>query len=222
MIYFSHKLAIGLLSLSSMLVLPLSAEAQTTQTFDIDGFTKLRAEAGVKVVFKRADTYLVKADYVVDRDKTLHIKRRGKMLLVKRKTKNGWKDARGRITVTINGPNLSYIEASSGASIEAINLDEVHLKIRTASGGSLKATGECGSLNSKSVSGGTANLADVLCNQVTARAYSGGRLKVNASKQVKIRTDSGGAIRVYGSPETRDIKSASGAYGGRTTFQDTP
>ena len=219
--YFPQKLTIGLLTFASALVLPLSAQSQTSRTFDIDGFNKLNAQAGVRVIFEKADTFLITAEYEMDGDDTLHVHRRGKMLLVTRKNKNGWEDALGRITVKINGPNLSYIEASSGASIQAINLDAIHLKIRTVSGGSLQATGECGSLDIKSESGGIGNLAEVVCDQVIAKAYSGGRLKVNASKQVKTRTDSGGTIIVYGSPKTRDINSAIGD-GGQTTFQDTP
>ena len=185
------------------------------QIFDIDGFTGIKAEAGVNVVYARADHYLVKAEFENEVISTLRIHRRGKTLHIARQTKNGWADGGARVTVNVQGPTLSFIEASSGARVNATGLESGQLKVRTSSGGRLSASGTCQRLNIKSESGGISDLSSMQCNQVVAKAYSGGVLKVYAESKIKARSNSGGIVRILGAPDLRDIRNANGAYGGK-------
>lgn len=196
------------------------AYAQSSKTFDITGFSAIKAEAGVNVVYVRSENYKVQAELQSGSDNRVNVRKRGDTLYIARKTENGWADGKTRVTVNVSGPDLDFIEASSGAKVTATGLDAQTLKIRTDSGGRVMASGSCGRLSSQAASGGVADLSKVKCDHVAAKAYSGGGLKLYANDTIKTRTDSGGSIRVFGEPSKRDVKSASGYYGGRTIFEE--
>lgn len=195
------------------------AFAQTSKTYDLEGFNAIKAEAGVSVVYTKSETYKVQAELKSGSDNTLRIRQWGDTLYIARKTESGWADGKTRVIVNVSGPELEFIEANSGAKVAAKDIDAERLKIRTASGGRVIAAGQCGRLSSQADSGGMADLSQLLCDHVTAKAYSGGGLKVYASEALKTRTDSGGTIRVFGAPPSRNVKAANGAYGGRTIFE---
>ncbi|MEP3891288.1 MAG: DUF2807 domain-containing protein [Hellea sp.] len=195
------------------------AYAQSSKTLNIEGFSAIKAEAGVNVVYKKSNNYDVQTELQSGSDHTVRIKKRGDTLYIARKTEKGWADGKTRVTVKVSGPELNFIAASSGAKVTATDLEAQILKIRVDSGGRVLAAGRCGRLSSQADSGGVADLSKVKCDQVAAKAYSGGGLKLYASESIKTRTDSGGSIRVFGTPPERDVKPANGSYGGRTIFE---
>lgn len=215
----SRRKAIFIGAIISGLTFAAPAFGQSSKTFDMEGFTAIKAEAGVNVVYRQSESYNVQAELESGSDKTLRIKQWGDTLYIARKTESGWADGKTRVTVNVSGPELDFIEANSGAKVSAKDIDTERLKIRTASGGRVLAAGRCDQLSSQADSGGMADLSQVLCDHVTAKAYSGGGLRVYASEALKTRTDSGGTIRVFGAPPSRNVKSANGPYGGRTIFE---
>lgn len=213
------KKALYLGALISGLFFSRPAFAQSSKIFEMEGFSTIKAEAGVHVIYTPSDTYKVKAEFGGGSEKTLRIKQWGDTLYIARRTENGWADGKMSVIVHVSGPELDFIEANSGAKITATNIDAERLKVRTASGGRVIASGRCGQLSSQADSGGAADLSQVLCKEVMAKAYSGGGLKVYASEALKTRTGSGGTIRVFGAPPSRNVEIKNGAYSGRTIFE---
>ena len=197
------------------------AFAQSDIFYDINGFSRIQAEAGMEVIYKPGSNYSVEASFENGVEDILRVKKRGSTLYVGRKTKNGWADGTVSLTVTVTSPSITSIKANSGARVTAEGIDATDLIIRAASGARVKAEGSCSILKSQSDSGAMIDVSAVQCDQVVAKAYSGGELRVYAGSSITTRTDSGGIVRVYGSPEDRNVKAAKGYYGGRTTFEGT-
>ncbi len=196
-----------------------SAFAQTSKVYNIEGFKGIKAEAGISVEMKTADTFSVKASFPEGYEELIIVRKSGNALYVGRQTKNGWADGNGKVVIQVTAPSLSFLEANSGGRIRA-DVDALgKVKVKAFSGGRIAITGSCEQLTAQAASGGAADLSDLPCDRVSAKSYSGGGLKVHALETIRTRTDSAGNVIVFGNPPNRDVKESKGAYDGRTTFK---
>lgn len=197
------------------LLIPGTALADTSETYDFTGFDALDISAGVDVTFETGPGYSVVIDFEQGGPEDMKLRQDGSRLYISRKATSGWRD-RVRAKVRVSSPHLNEIEASSGSSIRASGIDSEILVLDASSGASIKADGKCGSLKIVANSGGVASAKSVACQKVAANASSGGTVRAYASEQAKSHTSSGGSVDIYGDPESRENNRS--VSGGSTNF----
>ncbi|MEH6409387.1 MAG: DUF2807 domain-containing protein [Hyphomonas sp.] len=204
-----------LATLCLTLLMPGTALADTSETYDFTGFDALDISAGVDVTYETGPDYAVVIDFEQGGPEDMKLRQDGSRLYISRKATSGWRD-RVRAKVRVSSPHLNEIEASSGSSIRASGLNSEILVLDASSGASIKADGKCGSLKIVANSGGVASAKSVTCQKVAANASSGGSVRAYASEQAKSHTSSGGSVDIYGDPESRENNRS--VSGGSTNF----
>ena len=179
------------------------ADSVTTKAYDLDGYTGVKASAGISVTFEQADTYSVVASFKNADEDDVKIRMDGDVLKISFSNSVGNDNRKRRVSVAVTGPDLELARATSGASlrVSAVNIDDI--KLKSDSGGSLKISGTCDAATAKVSSGGSVNAKDLECQSVTADASSGGSFRGFASDYGKGNGSSGGSIVIYGNPETQ-------------------
>lgn len=192
---------------ATALATPAFAE---TKTYDLAGFTRVSAAAGVEVDISVGGDYSVRADSTVEGLDRLRIELVGDELRIGRKHRTmNW--GRGnRVTVNVTTPALSAIDVSSGASVDAHGVDAGAFAMDVSSGGSLDITGKCDALTVDVSSGGNISARGLLCRSAVADASSGGNADIFASESVMGDASSGGNIDVYGTPPQVSKDTSSG------------
>ena len=179
------------------------AESANSKTYDLEGFTGIKASAGISVAFEQADDYSVVASFKDADENDIKVRIDGDVLKISFKNSIGNNNRKRRVNVAVKGPDLELARATSGASlrVSAVNVDDI--KLKSDSGGSLKISGTCNAATAKVSSGGSVNAKGLECQSVTAGASSGGSFSGHASDYGKGKGSSGGSITIYGNPETK-------------------
>lgn len=99
--------------------------------------------------------------------------------------------------------------ASSGSSIE-LDIECNTIDASASSGADIELDGEFEKQDINASSGGTYKAPNVESISVTAKASSGGSIKVWASEKLKGRASSGGSVSYKGTPGNLDTDSSSG------------
>ncbi|MCB2112544.1 MAG: DUF2807 domain-containing protein [Parvularculaceae bacterium] len=181
-----------------------------TKSYDLAGFTHVSAAAGTSVNVEVGGDYSVVAESSSEGLDRLRIDVVGDELQIgRRRGTMGW--GRGvRVVVNVRLPALSGLDVSSGASIEANNIDASSFEIGASSGGSLEAVGRCDALDVDVSSGGSIDARGLECRTADADASSGGSADIFASERISGDASSGGSIDVYGKPANVSKDTSSG------------
>lgn len=194
-------------AIAASLISPAYAE---TKSFDLTGFTRVSASAGVDINVTVGGDYSVKADSTTEGLERLKVELVGDELQIGRNHKNfNWKRG-GRVTVTVSTPALSGLEVSSGASLDASGVDAGNFSIDASSGGDLEVSGRCDALTVDVSSGGNIDAKALQCRSAAADASSGGNADIYASESVAGEASSGGHVDVYGKPKNISKDTSSG------------
>lgn len=194
-------------AIAAILISPAYAE---TKSFDLTGFTRVSASAGVDVNVTVGGDYSVKADSTPEGLDRLKVELVGDELRIGRNHRNfNWKRG-SRVTVTVSTPALSGLEVSSGASLDASGVDAGDFSIDASSGGDLEVSGRCDALSVDVSSGGNIDAKALECRSASADASSGGNADIFASESVEGDASSGGNVDVYGKPKNVSKNTSSG------------
>jgi hypothetical protein len=194
-------------AIAAILISPAYAE---TKSFDLTGFTRVSASAGVDVKVTAGGDYSVKADSTPEGLDRLKVELVGDELRIGRNHRNlSWKRG-SRVTVTVSTPALAGLEVSSGASLNASGVDAGDFSIDASSGGDLDVTGRCDALSVDVSSGGNIDARALECRSAIADASSGGNADIFASESVDGDASSGGNVDVYGKPKNVSKDTSSG------------
>ncbi|MEM7765904.1 MAG: DUF2807 domain-containing protein [Pseudomonadota bacterium] len=189
----------------------LSAMAETL-AYPADGFDEIDVSAGLSVVFERADTHSVTAEFERGGPEDVVVDVKGDTLVIKRKQSGwSWGGDKVKATFTVTAPNLTAIEASSGSSFSGSGVDAETFEIDVSSGSSVRVSGRCGAIDVDLSSGASVNAADLSCEDAVLDASSGASLSLAVSESISVDASSGASINVTGSPEVRDLDRSSGA-----------
>ena len=195
------------------MTLALASLAQAeTKSFDVSGFTSVKASAGVDVVVDVGGNFAVSLETQGDIDQA-YVEVKGDTLVLGRERQKGMRwggDRDSRFLYTVSMPSLNGGESSSGADLTINGIDADNLTLATSSGADLKASGSCVNLDAQSSSGSDLKAFDVTCQSVTAKASSGSDLETTATQEINARASSGADIVVRGGPEKRNTKESSG------------
>ncbi|MEE4209826.1 MAG: head GIN domain-containing protein [Parvularcula sp.] len=183
-----------------------------TKNFDLDGFTKVRGTSAVDVIVEVGPDFSVQAesDDAIDEARAVVD---GDVLVLSREGKKGFSMRVGRsgnITYRISMPSLDGAESSAGSEVRVSGIDAADLELSASSGSDLHAEGRCDTLEVSVSSGADVNAYDLSCDDVTARASSGGDIEITAREAVDARASSGGGIDVRGNPDRQRTKESSG------------
>jgi len=194
----------------ALILLSGIAHAEDSKSYDISGFSGVKASAGINVTFEQSDDYSVTAYFEGNADEDdVKIRLKGDVLKISYGNTNGKSNLKAKIAVT--GPNLDFAKATSGASLKVGDITTQDIKLEADSGGSLKISGQCTALKGGVSSGGSISAKKLKCSSASARASSGGSFSGYASDYGKGHSSSGGSIRIHGSPaEQKKNKSWSG------------
>ncbi|MDZ4777472.1 MAG: DUF2807 domain-containing protein [Alphaproteobacteria bacterium] len=121
------------------------------------------------------------------------------------------------VVVRIVAPQLTSLELSKGVEATATGLSAQTLSVDLAMGASLRATGQCDTLEADVAMGGALSAENLACRRVVVDAAMGGSADVRASAEAEADASMGGAITIYGNPPRID---SSGSMGGTISTPD--
>lgn len=192
----------------ALLATPALAE---TKNYDLAGFTRVSAAAGVNV------TVTVGGDYSVQAESTSRGLERLKVELVGDELRIGRHNTMklnlkrsDEINVRVTTPALSGVDVSSGATLDATGVDAGAFSIDASSGGALDVAGRCDDLTVDVSSGANIDARGLECRSAIADASSGGNADIFASESVNGDASSGGNVDVWGAPKTVNKDTSSG------------
>jgi len=194
----------------ALILLSSAAHAEDSKSYDITGFSGVKASAGISVTFEQADSYSVVASFKGSADEDdVKIRLDGDVLKISYGNTTGKRNLNAKIAVT--GPELDFAKATSGASLKVGNITTGDIKLEADSGGSLSISGVCDAVKGGVSSGGSISAKKLKCASARARASSGGSFSGYAADYGKGHSSSGGSIRIHGDPaEQEKNKSWSG------------
>ena len=221
-----------LLAGAAAITIPANAE---TRSFDYDGFSALKAQQSIHVVYTASEDFGVQADVENDEFDDLLISTKGDVLVLERpKRRAGWFGNRNRpeITVYVSAPTLSSVQVSSSARFEGDELTASSLKLkasssgdinvarvstgdlqtRASSSGRIELAGTCTSLDSNASSSGRIRGADLVCQSADIDASSSGKVALELDGgSVDIDLSSSGQADLTGTCDRAKISVSSGA-----------
>ncbi len=207
--YPAFYISRGAVALASTLAVMGGAAFAEEQNYALTGFSKIDVSTGIMVKVNVGGDYSVRAEADAKEFERLVIEVDGDTLSIRRKIGGfGWKS--GEVRVDVSMPAIEGIEASSGASVEARNVEADEIELDASSGASIIASGTCGSLAADASSGASIKAKDLRCEEVAADASSGASLSVFASSAIEGDASSGGSINVAGKPAKVSKSTSSG------------
>ena len=228
---------IAALAATALAPLPALAFAET-RTLDVATFHGVDAASGIRAVVSGGQPLSVVADAAKtqDLDDLRYEVRDGILHLWYQWTIGDIFDWSGRdITITIGTEVLDALEASSGASVEAVALMGEEVSLEASSGGSIKTnaiegmvyaieassgarietSGLCTSANVEVSSGASIGAKELDCARVSLEASSGASVEITARESIAAEVSSGGHATVFGKP---GIDSLETSVGGSVDF----
>ena len=103
------------------------------------------------------------------------------------------------------------MEASSGASVDLIDITCTDLLVDASSGSRIDVSGRCDTVAIDASSGAVVDSSDLVATDASVDSSSGASIKVFAGDRFDGDASSGSSIRVYGSPEVAESETSSGA-----------
>jgi len=188
---------------SSFILLSGLAQADEIKSYNMTGFSGIKASAGIHVSFQQADTYSIEAKFNDNTDEDdIKIRMDGDVLKVSYRNSHGKRNLSAKITIT--GPKLDFAKATSGAHLNIGEITTGGIKLQADSGGSLKISGQCDHVTGRVSSGGVVKAKGLKCTSARAKTSSGGHFEAYAKRLGKGHSSSGGSIRIYGNPDEQE------------------
>lgn len=194
--------------------------AENAEKRTIGSFHAIETAAGIEVILTKSSKEEL-AVTATDRDmlpKVRTVVVNGVLKINREDTWKFWNQWKNwRVKVYVSYVNLDGVEASSGGSIVAkdVNLEKVRAEV--SSGGTINLTGKVNNLNVDASSGGQFRGYDLQVAVCKVDASSGGGIQVTVSKEISAEASSGGFVRFKGEGLIRNIDVSSGGSVKRQT-----
>lgn len=180
---------------------------------DLEGIGILDTSAGLNVVYTVSDTYSIDVDVRRGERSDVRIEREGNTLEVGRTRQSGWGNNRLDATVTISGPDLAGLEASSGSTANVSGISALDFSIHASSGATIDVSGTCEALDVEMSSGATVDADGLRCERGRVEGSSGASADVYLTERVNIEVSSGASVDVEGGAQVGTAeKSSGGSY----------
>lgn len=189
--------------------------AQVSENREVADFSKLKVSSGIEVFYSVSDVKSVKVEadnldkmqYIkteviggtlklyIDTDKKTKSKKGKKSERLKKVNNNRWINgiAFDVLKITVSGPNLSEIKASSSAFLKMENVNKSdNLDVAVSSSGSIKGSFECNSIDIDVSSSGEF-LANVVAKTAEIESSSSSMVVLNGKAiEVNVKASSSG------------------------------
>lgn len=206
----------AILCLSLSVLLSLSAQANTEQSFDVERFTRVAASQGVEVNVTMGSSTQVVARAETEKDlERLEIEVDDGELRIRRGSWSSsiwnWRSSGGRVSVDVVVSELEGLSSSTGARVTAVEVDCEELSLDASSGSRIVVSGGCNEVEVDASSGAVIDARAFKVEVVTVDASSGARIDVFASANFQGEASSGASVDVFGTPKLFDSDTSSGA-----------
>jgi len=188
-----------------------SANAET-QTYDLSGFQRISASAGVGVIVRVGGDYAIRAEGRAESLERLSVRIKGDALEIGRESQRfnlRWRNWRAP-SVHVSLPALIEASTSSGSELSASGVSAKRFEASASSGSKLELSGACGRLVASASMGSQFDAASMACRDVEIDTSTGATARVYASDRVDASASTGADVQVFGSPEKRDISQSAG------------
>jgi hypothetical protein len=225
----------SLMLAAGLALLTISSVQAASRSYDTSSFSEVSVSSGISAIIEVGKPQAISAEATTDalldrldvhvRDNKLEVGFKWDVL--------DWLFTFGQtrtVTLHISAPQLSAVESSAGANVDAravngsnlrfgvssgasLSADTIraeHLTLDSSSGGNLTISGTCDKLIANSSSGGNIAAQALDCADVNANASSGGHADVSAMQSINANASSGGGITIQGKPTQTTINSSSG------------
>jgi hypothetical protein len=171
---------------------------RTSQTRDVDTFTRVNAPGSVDVRVRVGAPLRVRVhagEKVIDdvrtdvRDGTLHIDF----------DHSGF--GGDNVVVEASVPNLTGVEASGSGNVDADGIDADAFDVRVDGSGDVTLAGSTARLTAEVDGSGNADLADLTARDARVVADGSGDAEVRAEGRLEVLVDGSGNVRYHGDPE---------------------
>lgn len=190
-----------------------AASAQATgDSTDLNGVKRLSTSAGLDVVYEVSDAYSIDIDVRRGDLDDVRIERDGDTLEIGRTRQNGWGwGNRLDATVTVFGPGLIDVDASSGSSATVSGISAADFRAEASSGADLDLSGTCETLRADASSGADIDASALRCEDGDIEASSGADIDAYLTGIVNIDVSSGADATVEGGARIGSAEKSSGA-----------
>ncbi len=193
----------------------------------VDNFTGLTVSNDFEVEVKIGPVTTVKVEADDNIMKYIEIKESGGVLKIKTKRMNNFVNTHMKVYIT--APVITNIKASASANVEVIGVlkSSEKLVFKASSSGTIKATvdapevdidassastvkleGKTKNCKTEASSGANIIASNLLSENTTVQASSGGEVAVYASVNLKVNASSGANVRYYGNASiTQELSS---------------
>lgn len=220
---------------SGIVLATATAALAQDRTYDHSNFTQIEVSAGVDVDVTVGSDFDVTATALRGDLERLDIIQVGDKLMISRESRGNWglfsllrRDDWFQVTVTL--PELTFIEATSGSSVDIANTTQAlavafatsgsslsidgdvgDIRVEATSGASLDLSGTCDAMTAEASSGASMDADDLACASVDLHASSGASLDAYAADTAVLEASSGASLALQGGAEITSQSSSSGA-----------
>ncbi|MBN8838041.1 MAG: DUF2807 domain-containing protein [Sphingobacteriia bacterium] len=187
-------------------------DAKNAEKRKVSSFHGISSAAGIEVFITQSDkeelAVTASDNDIISRIETVV---EGGILKISRKNDwSFWKNFKNwNAKVYVSYKTLNSLHASSGSSISG-TLKTDMLDVDVSSGAQIKIDGSVKSLGVESSSGAEFSGYNLITEICTARASSGGTVKVTVNKELSAKASSGGGVRYKGDGVIKNISVSSG------------
>ncbi|MEO1015206.1 MAG: head GIN domain-containing protein [Pseudomonadota bacterium] len=205
-----RRLLAGLAAAGAVAIAAGPAVAET-RTYDLDGFDVVYVSSGIYATVTIGESFVVEIEAAQRDLDRLDVRVKDGELKIGRNYRGlSWGRERGRIDARVTLPNLTGLEASSGADVTATDVDAGSFGIDASSGASIDVAGACENASVDVSSGASVDAEGLICNDVDVDASSGASARVHAAERVTADASSGASVRVFGDPQQKQSDTSSG------------
>ncbi|MEO1554639.1 MAG: DUF2807 domain-containing protein [Pseudomonadota bacterium] len=184
--------------------------APETRDFGSKSFDKVEVGGGITMVFTQDPNASVTATLERGSWDQVNIEVDGDTLIAQKSRNSQWGQRAPKLTVYASAPNLTAVDASSGATFKG-NVIANNLEIDASSGSVIDVEGACQMIDIDASSGSNVTLQKLECSNADIDASSGSRIMAFASTRVDADASSGSSISVSGNPGDVKQDTSSGA-----------
>ncbi len=196
--------------LGAALILGGPVLAQDARSISVDSFDRINVGGGYEVEIIAGETSGVRLLGDADDFGEIEIEVRNGRLEVEQESRFFSRRRSLDLVVEITVADLRELDVNRGVSARAQDLDLGDLEVDVSTGGELRLSGRCETLDVDVSTGGYVQAADFVCSTVDARASTGGELRAHATQSVSGRASMGASIRIHGSPSRYEFSTSMG------------
>ena len=185
-----------------LLIAGAAMAAESTQTFDVKGFTGIEIDGHVELNVNVGEKFAVEVSGSEADMERLRVEvRDGVLHIFKERRKKGSKRGRSReLQATISLPELNSIQIDGMSDAKIENVDSDRFELSVDGHGDVTLTGKCGTSEINIDGHGKIEGRDFKCNNVSLDVDGHAVIELYAGETLAVDIDGHADVEVYGNP----------------------